>query len=437
MLKTIKKQLKNIKKKPGVYIFRDQENKIIYIGKAVNLYSRVKGYFLGYLCDNRHLVPKIRKETKKIEVIATDFELEAILLEAEMIRKYKPKYNIRQKDDKSFIYIYINFHDSVPVVSFVREKELIDKKIKLRKNDKIFGPFSIGREIRKLLSYFRKIIPFRDCSENKFNKYKKLNRGCQWYEIGRCDAPCIKNISIKDYRHKISQLSRLLNGKFRIIEREMIFEMKQLSKKSKFEEAAVIRDRIKNLWHIKEVSLLDAGEEIKNSKFISIEALDISNISGKEAVGSLVRAKIKNQKSKIKMTNKNLKFEFDKTGYRRFKIRAKNKPNDVGMMKEVIKRRLNHPEWKLPDVILIDGGRGQMNAVNQELRIKNQEIPVIAIAKGPTRKGENLFFSVNFDKKLKKALSQDKKVVKLIRDEAHRFAISYHRLLRKKKILDR
>ena len=432
MDRQIKKQLDKIKKSSGVCIFRGQKNKILYIGKAKNLRARVRSYFINNR-DNRPLVPKIVDKTKKIETVKTNSEIEAILLEARLIKKNQPPFNLRQKDDKSFIYVFINFSNSAPRVQFIRQKEILEERIKQRKKDKLFGPFISAHEIKKLLNYFRQIIPFRDCGETKFKKYEKLGRGCQWTEIGKCSAPCTSQIDIKEYRKSIAKLSRLLSGKIENVKKDFGREMKISSEKKKFEQAAETRDRIKTLDHIKAVSMIDDHTHLRDSTYevettrwrgFMVEAVDVSNISGKYASGAIVAAKFKILNPK-----------FDKNGYRRFKIRTKSGPDDVGMIREVIKRRLNHSEWKFPDLLIIDGGRGQLKAVNDELRIMNYVIPIIAIAKGPTRKGEKLFFSSDFDPKLKSTLLKNKRVIKLMRDEAHRFVISYHKILRIKGII--
>ena len=461
MGKLIKKQLDKIEKSPGVYIFRDAKNKILYIGKARNLRARVRSYFIGSR-DSRPLIPRIVDETAKIGTAKTNSEVEAILLEAKLIRKIQPPYNTRQKDDKSFIYIFINFSDPIPRVRFVRQKEMllsvipakagiqktnrfrIKSGMTIQKKDKLFGPFISATEIRKLLNYFRRIIPFRDCANSKFKRYQKLDRGCQWAELGKCSAPCVGASGIKEYRQNILKLSRLLSGGINRVKKELWREMKKSSVNKDYEQAAEVRDKIKTIDHIKEVSMIDDYPHIGIYTSdvwrgmwggFMVEAVDLSNISGVYAAGSVVRAKADYESARV---------EFDKSGYRRFKIRTKSEPDDVGMIREVIKRRFNHSEWKFPDLLIIDGGKGQLKAAESEL-ISSSRLPtavsngkkinLVAIAKGPTRRGEELFFSRNFDPKLKSTLIKNKRVVKLMRDEAHRFALSYHKLLRKKGIM--
>ncbi|MBU2595907.1 GIY-YIG nuclease family protein [Patescibacteria group bacterium] len=434
----IQKQLKNITQSPGVYIFRDKKNKILYIGKAKNLRSRVRSYFINNN-DNRPFLPRIVIETAKIETIKVNSEVEAILLEAKLIKKIKPPYNARQKDDKSFIYIFINFSDPVPQVQFIRQKEVLEGRIKQRKRDKLFGPFLSAFEMKKLLNYFRLIIPYRDCRETKFNKYQKLNRGCQWAELDKCPAPCVKESNKIEYRKNVSRLSRLLSGKIESVKKDLLREMKRFSKEKNYEKAAEIRDRIKTLDHIKEMSLITDDlhfvvytSEVKYPRCMVVEAVDISNISGKYASGSVVAAEY--QISNLSRA-KSRDIKFLKERYRRFKIKIKDWPDDVAMIREVIKRRFKHPEWKFPDLLVIDGGRGQIKAAVSELKKLKIKLPVVSIAKGPTRRGEELFFSRNFEPKLKSTLKACKRVIKLMRDEAHRFAISYHKILRRKGII--
>jgi excinuclease ABC subunit C len=425
---SIKKQLDKIKKSPGVYIFRNAKNKVLYIGKAKNLRSRVRSYFIGK-DDNRPLIPRIVADTAKIETVKTNSEVEAILLEAELIRRIKPLYNARQKDDKSFIYIFINFSDPVPRVQFIRQKEVLEGRIKQRKRDKLFGPFLSAFAMKKLLNYFRLIIPFRDCGDAKFKRYQKLGRGCQWLELGKCSAPCTP-LEIEEYRRNISQLSRLLTGKINRVKKELLREMKTASKKKQFELAAEIRDRIKTLEHIKEVSLLEDDWAENLNQYLVAEGVDISNISGKYATGSIIKAKIFGLDNAI--SKKGVKVQFDKNGYRRFRIRNYSGADDTGMIKEVVNRRFTHKEWVRPDFLLIDGGKGQINAAESEIKKLKISFPIVSIAKGPTRKGESLFFNPSFNINLKNALINNKRVIKLLRDEAHRFAVSYHKILRRK-----
>lgn len=427
-MNSIKQQLSKIKKSPGVYIFRDAKNKILYIGKAKNLRARVRSYFIENK-DNRPLVPRITAETVSIKTIKTNSEIEAILLEAELIKRIKPIYNARQKDDKSFIYIFINFSDPIPRVQFIRQKEILEGRIKQRKHDKLFGPFLSAIEMRKLLNYFRLIIPFRDCADGKFKTYKKSSDGCQWSELDKCPAPCTGK-ELREYRQNISKLSRLLSGKINAVKKALLREMKIASKNKNYERAAEIRDRIRTLDHIKEVSLLDDSWAEDINEFIIAEATDISNISGKYATGSIVKSKIFGLNNPI--SKKGTKILFDKNGYRRFRIRFYNGPDDTGMIREVISRRFKHQEWGLPNFLLIDGGKAQINAADGEIKKLRIRLSIVSIAKGPKRKGEKLFFNQGFQKNLKKYFSHDKKMLKLLRDEAHRFAASYHRLLRRK-----
>jgi excinuclease ABC subunit C len=259
-----------------------------------------------------------------------------------------------------------------------------------------------------------------------------LNRGYQWAQLCKCSAPCTAK-QIKEYRSNISKLSRLLSGKIDRVKKELMSEMKNASDDKHYEQAAKIRDRISTLDHIKEVSLLDDSWAEDINEFIIAEAIDISNISGNYATGSIVKAKIFGLDNPI--SKKGVKVLFDKNGYRRFRIISNIKPNDTGMISEVVSRRFKHHEWGLPDFLLIDGGRGQINAATRKLLNLRLELPVVSIAKGPTRKGENLFFNPSFSMQLKNALINNKRVIKLLRDEAHRFAVSYHKILRRKGIL--
>ena len=222
----------------------------------------------------------------------------------------------------------------------------------------------------------------------------------------------------------------MLSGKINGVKKDLLREMKAESKKKRYERASEIRDRIETLDHVKEVSLLDNDWTEGLSHCLIAEGVDISNISGEYATGSIVKAKIFGLDNSI--SKKGVSVQFDKNGYRRFRIKNYTGADDIGMIREVVSRRFKHKEWGIPEFLLIDGGKGQINAADSEIKKLQISLCIVSIAKGQTRKGENLFFNSSFDVSLKNALINNKRVIKLLRDEAHRFAVSYHKILRRK-----
>ena len=407
MRKNLSIYIKKLPPKPGVYFFKNKKGETLYIGKAGSLKTRVKSYFQKPL--DKRLVSMV-ENTDKIDFRKTDSVLEALILESKLIKKYQPKYNIREKDDKSFLYIVIT-RENWPRVLLMRESDL-----KGTLNDKIiFGPYTSGKSLKIALKILRKIFPFRDkCKPNSA-------KPCFNAQIGLCPGVCTGEISKNDYKKIIVQIKMFLSGKKKRLVSAIKKQMTESAKQEKYELATRLRNRLYALQHIHDIALLDNDIMQRNNKipYRRIEAYDISNISGQYATGSMVV------------------FEngiINKNEYRRFKIRIAHQADDIAMLKEVLKRRLKHEEWRYPDLIIIDGGRGQMRGVLSVLRQHNSKIPVIAIAK---YKKDHLFKSdkninkVCFSRKAQK-IRLKKRLVQEMRNEAHRFAIKYHRFLREK-----
>jgi len=390
----------------GVYLMKNTKGELLYIGKAGNLKRRVSSYFLrAHDARIERLVSKIGR----IDYEKTDTALEALILEAKLIKKYHPPFNVREKDDKSFLYIEIS-RDTFPTVSLMRGTDATQGER--------FGPFIEAGSVREALRILRRIFPWNVHAPEKIGKF---TRPCFDYEIGLCPGTCIKSkISNPkfqtEYKHTIKNLRLILQGKKREVLQSLKKEMLSASKRQEYEKAAQLRKTIFGLEHIYDVALIrDEGVgnwelEIGNSPR-RIEGYDISNISGTSAVGSMV-VFIGQQ------PNKDL--------YRKFKIRTVTGINDTEMIKEVLRRRFKN-NWAHPDLILIDGGKGQVNAARDVLRESNLVIPIIGIAKGPKRK-KNEFVGIVPN-------GIDQRTLIRVRDEAHRFAISYHRYVRKASVL--
>ncbi len=389
----------------------------MYVGKAKNIKNRLKSY---YNKDHGRgpRIDLMLDEANDIKIIETDSEIEAILLEAELINKLKPKYNVSLKDDKSFLAISFSNHD-YPKLEMIRWR---DKKIPEGNKKNFYGPYPSGDLLKKSIRYLRKLFPFRDCSDSKYQLYQKRNRTCLYGDLNLCLGPCTKQISKEDYKKELNYLKEFLRGKKAGIVLSLKKRMEHASKKQSYEHAAVLRNKIYALEHLHQVALGIRDDNFASSKIIfnRIECFDISNIMGEYAVGSM---------SVITSGEK------DKDQYRKFKIKWIKGSNDVAMMKEVLKRRFRN-DWPVPDLIVIDGGIPQMKVALEVLKTAHKDIPVVSVAKGPKRDKNELHFSNTDIGKYIKSTPEAIRLIIIARDEAHRFAVSYYRLLHKKGMLE-
>ena len=405
-----KKFLRSLPGAPGVYIFRDKNKRPLYVGKAGNLRRRVSSYFLR---SHDFRVERLIREIASIDHELTDTAIEALIREAELIKKLKPPFNVREKDDKSFLHVEIT-KDKFPRVLLVRGK---DKPGGTR-----FGPFTSASSIREALRVIRKIFPW---SAHPPEKVGKFQRECFDAEIGLCPGTCVGIADRAEYLRNIRDLKLFFRGRKSQVLRSLTGEMKQAAKELDFERAEKLRRRIFALRHVEDVAFISETPLAREGERepVRIEGYDISNISGDSATGSMVV-----------FTDGRP----DKSQYRKFRIRTLSGSDDTGMLKEVLRRRfMKHAAgaaggppaggWPLPDLVLVDGGRGQVNAAVAVLGEAGLELPVVGMAKGPGRKRTDIVGE------LPKGLSASMLVQ--VRDEAHRFAISYHKHLRGKKFL--
>jgi len=460
------KQL-NIPSSPGCYKFYNKKGNIIYIGKAANLRSRA----LSYWRESANFTPAkqaMLSEIDSIDRIEVESEIEALLLEANLIKKYQPYYNVDLRDDKRFSYIKISVEDEIPGVFISR---------KIDKSGKYFGPFTSAIAVRETLKAIRKIWPY--CTERKIKP-----KPCFYYQIGRCTGVCGGKFEIKEYKNKIIKpIIMFLEGRKDKVIKNVEFRIKNYelrimnyeSGKNKYELSADEYENAKREVNFLKFQLLNMKNVLEHTKIISIgdkytadvaelakilglpktperiEGYDISNIFGQEAVGSMVVFS---------------GGEPNKSEYRKFKIRiGQGEANDVGMLKEVLERRfarhtlqLLHPnplpsissgqalvkerggaEWPLPDLIVIDGGKAQLNAALKALKKNKLDIAVIAVSKGEGLRSalapDKLFFPGEKKPLVLPLASPALHIIKRVRDEAHRFAIGYHQLLKRKKFL--
>ena len=544
----IKKELPLIPKSPGIYRMMNHKGDVLYIGKAKNLPNRLK----SYVSEKNHIIrtERMLAQTHKIEITTTSNESEALLLEANLIKKFRPKFNILLKDDKSFPFIFIGNKDKWPQIAKHRGKK--------DKNGFYFGPFASAGSANWTIKMIQKIFQIRVCDEGTF---KNRKRPCILHQIKRCSAPCVGYIDETEYKSSVQDTIKFVSGKSREIQKNLSKQMEEASEKLDFEKASILRDRIKSLniiqssQKINEANLVDAdviaaykesgktciqvffyrskqnwgnqsyfpkhdpdqniseiissflmqfyenknvpkivilNKEIKDKKLIekTLSAKENKNISIKIAtekstanVMSLAEKNAKealNRKLYETNNNKNLfekinqKFNiknniglvevydnshiqgtnsvgamitfgeegFIKKRYRKFDIKTKGaEKDDYAMLKEVLSRRFRRALLEknnylsLPDLLLIDGGKGQYSSAKEILyEYGLHDLPVIAIAKGKFRnRGNETFFH---NGKVFKFEKNDPTLFFLqrLRDEAHRFAISAHRNKRKKGI---
>jgi len=416
----------NISKSPGCYQFLDDKNKIIYIGKAANLRNRV----LSYWRENAGHSPakfSMMKQIDKIKLIETDSEIDALLLEANLIKKHQPQYNIVMRDDKRYIYIKISTEEKWPRIFMTRQ---IDKA------GKYYGPFVSTEAVKETLKAVRKIWPFRTC--------KNLpQKACLYYRIGKCPGMCEMEVDEATYKKIVNDISLFLEGGKKKIVKKLETEavrLEKIIKKSKvdteeYEKSFLELRQIKyQLLNFKKVlgqsnvlGLINKYENdvVELAKVLGlpkvperIEGYDISNIFGRDAVGSMVVFS---------------GGEASKKDYRKFKIRIDEEGGDIGMLREVLERRFGN-DWPLPDLIIIDGGKAQLNLISRILKKFKLDIQALAVSKGKGLRSaaapDKVFFPGEA-KPLELPLSSPAlHLIKRVRDEAHRFAIKYHRELR-------
>lgn len=395
---------------PGIYIFRGARKKILYIGKATSLKDRVRSYFSKDLAEARSpAIVKMIEEALTIDWQQTESVLEALILEANMIKQNMPPYNVQSKDNKSFNYLVIT-KEAFPRLQVVRGRELFqnwqDSQIK-----KLFGPFPQGQSLQEAVKIVRKIFPFRDakCTPCGTGKNKAC-KPCFNRQIGMCPGACTGEITEVEYAHTIKHITELFSGNFQGLKRQLTKEMKEAAKAEDYEKAEVLRRQCDALTHIKDVSLIK-NERVSAGGGVRVEAYDVAHTAGSETVG--VMTVVDNG-------------EAYKTAYRKFKINSVTN-NDVAALTEMLERRLTHSEWPLPRVFAVDGGKGQMRAAERILKKLGIEIPVVGVVKNEFHKPERLIG----DSRAIQAYERD---ILLANNEAHRYAITWHRRRLKKSL---
>jgi excinuclease ABC subunit C len=408
----LKETIKNLPHTPGVYIMKGASGEILYVGKADNLRKRVASYFQA---SRRHpdRIALLVSRIADISHLPTATSAEALLYENGLIKQLSPKYNVALRDDKSYPMLKITIKEKFPRLLITREKKG-DGSI-------YYGPYTNAKLLKEALKILQKLFPLRTCN-------KMPGRKCLEFDISQCLGPCEGRVTDERYGAIVKELRLFLEGRHSELLRSLTDRMKQLSRDEKFEEAAECRNRLEalssvNTDRVKYGPANELGElrrvlGIKGNLEV-IEAFDISNIMGDEAVGSLVCFR---------------KGKPDKNEYRKFKIKTVTGMDDYSMMREIVRRRYTRSlkeKKRLPDLIVIDGGRGHLGVVLDELKkLSLGNIPVIGIAK----EFERIYVK---DKKDPILLPKESKALHLlerVRDEAHRFAITYHKKLMSKRI---
>jgi excinuclease ABC subunit C len=450
--------LSSLPPQPGVYWFLNAaaNNQVLYVGKAKNLKKRVKSYTqLRRL--SLHKQEMVQQATHlKFKVLES--EMEALLIEAELIRLHQPEYNVLLKDDKSPIYVQIT-DDLFPQLNLVRKRDIIKRNL----DGTILGPFHSAYKLRQVLKIARRIFPWCDKTAERIKKnlkpeqaYKKLktyDQACFYYHLDLCPGACVGKISPQNYADNINNLVLFLRGKKKTVLHNLEQKMQKLADELKFEQAAQVKHKIdlindvtskkyrlkpdlilpalhdnanrNALDHLRKI-LIDVTDLPRQYRLKRIEAYDVSNIMGQNAAVSMV------------CFNHGLP---DKKNYRLFNIRGLDTPNDYQMLQEAIRRRQKHPEWGRPNLVVIDGGKGQIRAA---LTVWDWAAPVIGIVKNPDRL---VVPSKIFTDKKTNRLKINYEILRLpddhptlhliqqIRDESHRFAKKQHTKLRREKLI--
>lgn len=426
----IKNRKNRFPQHPGVYIFKDKNNKPLYIGKAINLRNRILNY--SRVSDPR--IKKMVRESLRIDTARTDSEIEALILESQYIKKFKPFFNVVMRDDKEYFYVGFD-NQKFPKIFLTHQPS--DSQNKIHGSYVYIGPFTDGNALKITLRILRKIFPYCTCKQKHHNY-------CLNYHIEKClGFCCLKNEvnsdDLKIYKKNINAIKSILSGKRSSLIKDLEKEMRLASAKQNYEKSIEIQNKIVKVKRIFENAKIinyknapkikgRAGNILKllaenlgiKRPINRIESYDIANIQGKHAVGVMT------------VFTEGLS---DKKEYRKFKITSGNTPNDVAMLREIFTRRLGHPEWNLPDLIVIDGGKAQFNAIKSLLNSCKLSVPIISVAKNEKHIGEKIFIDNKKDPVLLSDLPIDiRNFLVSIDSETHRFAISYYRFDHRKKI---
>ncbi len=416
---------------PGVYLMKDSEGHVIYVGKAKNLRNRTAHYFSKAAAEDKRTSDLVRV-IADVDFIPADSEVDALLMEARLVKDIQPRFNVELKDDKSFPYLQIRVREDFPRVEFTRTPR--------RRGVKLYGPFTSARTLRQAMRVLQRLFKFRTCTLDIKAEDPRWRwfRPCLLHSINQCTAPCNFRVSKEDYRKQIRGLRLVMEGKKDRLLKEMERDMGQASAAMQFERAARLRDDIVALKDLglrgdvdkdpqPQVFPIDPKRGLKGLRKVlglakvprTVEGVDIAHLAGEDTVASLVQFV------------DGLPF---KPGYRRYKIRTVEGVDDFASIREVISRRFRYrsgEETLFPDILLIDGGKGQLNAAREALQLLGVEPPcLLSLAK----KEEEIYRPGEAEPLRLGRTAAALRLLQYVRDEAHRFAQHYHHLLRRKKL---
>ena len=437
-MEAIREKIKSFPTGPGLYFMKGAKDKVLYIGKAKNLRSRVSSYFQKRDELGVSRGPKIVEMLGKVETVdflEAETEVDAMLQEARLIKDIRPPYNTDLVDDKTFPYLEIRRGEDFPGVHITRKPR--------SKGSRLFGPFASAKDLRGVFVELQKIFRFRSCKLeiSEGDEKRRFFRPCLLYSIKQCVGPCAAKVGKAEYKKIIGDLVKFLRSKRSTVLRQLKKQMAEASAGYEYEKAAMLRDRMRLIERLDRrgtpdedvqpevfaVEPTEALEKLQNllqsrEAVRIIEGIDVANIAGAESVGSLVKF---------------IDGRPFKSGYRRFKIKTVKGIDDYAMIAEVVKRRYKYAlrgEELWPDLVLIDGGLGHLHAAEAAFREMKAPVPKIAsIAK----KEEEIFLQGSSKPVRLPANSPARKLLQYVRDEAHRFAQHYHHILRSKKMLDK
>lgn len=396
---------------PGVYYFLGAKKEILYLGKATSLRNRVQSYFTDDIADKRSkLIENMVIEAKTVEFTETDSVLEALILEANLIRTHKPKFNTIGKDDKSYNHLVIT-KEEYPRVLVVRAKDLTEK---YHDDDLLaeFGPYPSGALFKEALRIIRKLFKYYDTKVPVGKEKTKIARSKIDFntQIGLYPESTDKG----EYLRTIKHIRLFFEGKKREIIADLEKNMHEFAKDEKFEEADSLKKKIYALEHINDISLLkNEFKTYRDETNVRLEAYDVAHLAGESMVGVMTVVE-----GNTASTDE----------YRKFKVQSVSGPNDTAALREILSRRLNHAEWELPQVIVVDGSTAQKNAAERVLKQRSLHIPVVGVVKDEKHKPVRIIGQ-------KKLIDKHKDSILLANAESHRFAISYHRKDKRKNLL--
>lgn len=438
ILDDLREKVSQFPDQPGVYLFKDAKGVVLYVGKAGSLRSRV----MSYLQPGAKLVQSRSPEIERmistlavdVDILVCESEVDALLRESRLIKDIQPRFNERQKDDKSFPYLQINSREDFPRVQITRRPQ---------RGAKLYGPFVHASELRAALPLLQRVFKFRTCKLDigANDESRRHFRPCLLYSIKQCTGPCGDRVGKDEYREQIARLRGFLESKGSGFRGELEEQMQAAAKEQRYERAAELRDELKALENLQqrglvgehpqpEVFYVDPAEGLRKLGEVlglaspprTIEGIDVAHLQGKESCGSLVCF---------------IDGKCFKSGYRRYKIKTVEGNDDFASIREVVYRRYKHAGMNaelFPDVILIDGGKGQLSAAAGAFEgLEFRPPALISLAKK-----EELLCTLNDPEPIRLARNHPAlRLLQSVRDEAHRFARHYHHILRRKSTLDR